>query len=712
MDENILKKAFQELEWVTLKKHLDGRDMTDATLEIFLGHLRRENSFILRYPDERREQRRQIFIDNLRDYLHARLGTRGSTSLDHQLKILETAERGYRGILKLLEPCEISKLAPDTRVSAYVSRSAHQYRYVTKRLEETFAVKKEIFPQASVLTDDANLLFSSDGAIAGIVQCLTITLLMEAYKNNWFDTARTVILPVFPEVTDAERYKAGATEVLAAYWLRWQRTEERRRFVGGEFKHLVTPNLPKWAPKKAKEITIYTPTEEEFFDYAANERVKDRFGQTFLQMIFQSNPENKATGIENSAALLPDAFISVDEVHSAVLLSEILSYSIADDKETPGGLRLVEWVRGYAVLQQLARNQVSKNPKSDALIFQISYQELLPLLERLGLRNGANARFVASVVLKETSWDLFDCPLIKMANGLLTVFAPALISALPARVVLSTLANLREPLSRKGKAFERDILDFLKAKGLQTETFGFKRGGQEYQYDVVLLWNDYVFIFECKNHSLTNNNPIQAFYFDLELHSNAKQVNRLADALRAYPDVLLQKLGVDVAAKTLIPCVLNSLPFSLPGKLDGAYFTDASALKRFFEERNFHIIKPYEIRKNIKLLHRTAMQSLWAGDKPQPEDLIRQLEHPFQLELMLGHTDLARIAFALGDTEIAVTHEFTRKEMSVESFSDVVGLSAESIREEMTVVAKEVKKLKANKTNKRNAPKRNRRLHR
>jgi hypothetical protein len=197
MDENILKAAFHELEWVTLRKHLDGYDMTDHTLEILLSHLRRENTFILRYPNQQREQRRQIFIDNLRNYLQARLGTFASISLERELKLLEVAERGYRGILKLLEPCDISKLAPDTRVAAYLSRSAHQYRYVTSRLEETVAKKQEIFPETPVLTDDAKALFSCDGAIAGIVECLTSTLVMEAHNNNWFDNARAVVLPVF-----------------------------------------------------------------------------------------------------------------------------------------------------------------------------------------------------------------------------------------------------------------------------------------------------------------------------------------------------------------------------------------------------------------------------------------------------------------------------------------------------------------------------------
>jgi hypothetical protein len=94
----------------------------------------------------------------------------------------------------------------------------------------------------------------------------------------------------------------------------------------------------------------------------------------------------------------------------------------------------------------------------------------------------------------------------------------------------------------------------------------------------VLVWGGYVFLFECKNRSLSGFDPVQAYYFGLENRSNAGQVLRLTDALERYPDILTEQFGPEAAGKKIVPCVLNSMPFSLPGMQDGVYFTDWSVI--------------------------------------------------------------------------------------------------------------------------------------
>jgi hypothetical protein len=97
---------------------------------------------------------------------------------------------------------------------------------------------------------------------------------------------------------------------------------------------------------------------------------------------------------------------------------------------------------------------------------------------------------------------------------------------------------------------------------------------EEYEYDVVLCWDNYVFVFECKSRSLSGHHPVQAYHFGLEMRSGAKQVKRLANALRDNPDILREKMQVNVANKIILPCVLNAMPFSRNGKVDSVYFTE------------------------------------------------------------------------------------------------------------------------------------------
>jgi len=601
-------------------------------------------------------------------------------------ELIEKIERGYQYILEVLESCEISKLSVEARMAAYISRAAFEYAYLHTQIEQVVRERNEItMPQGPLLSTEQNVPVHPDAAISAIVEFLSITLAMEARRSDWLDADNYIVLKSLLQVGSDERFKAGSTLLLATLWQRWRRTEMRRRFLGGEFKEQLGGDLPEGVPDGIKLVTVYSPAIEEIFDYVANERLNDRLIQIFMEMIVETNLEANAAGISETVALFPKAFVSAAEGHAAISLSELLSYDIGNDQERPGGLRLVEWLRGYAVLKALAEDHKGDEHDPERLIFQVPRTDLLVVMERCGLGNAMADRFIDAVSLKLSSRDLFDCPLIRMANGSLMVFGPGLFTANLARVVLSTIGNHNALLSpKKGKTFERDMLSFLKEKGLKAESLTITVDGKEYQYDVILVWGDYLFIFECKNYSLSSHHPAQAYYFQLRMRSCVDQVMRLAEGIRRNPERISNRLGVEIASKTIVPCILNALPFALPGALDGVYFTDASLLKRFFNERYFRVNTAYPIKQNLKLLHRTAVHSLWTGDKPSAEDLMRQLEEPFQVKVLLAHAGIGIKPFQIGNVELVVPNEFFRTEMTPESFSAVAGVSGDSVRKEIT----------------------------
>src|SRR5690606_19802114 len=107
--------------------------------------------------------------------------------------------------------------------------------------------------------------------------------------------------------------------------------------------------------------------------------------------------------------------------------------------------------------------------------------------------------------------------------------------------------------------------------------------GEEYEFDVIVEWGDYLFVFECKNRSLSSYNPIAAYYFALEIDSAVKQTNRLVRGLLDSPALVLDRTGIDISNKKIVPCVLNSLPYALSGEHDGVFVADASGIKRYFK---------------------------------------------------------------------------------------------------------------------------------
>ena len=189
---------------------------------------------------------------------------------------------------------------------------------------------------------------------------------------------------------------------------------------------------------------------------------------------------------------------------------------------------------------------------------------LVATLDRVGLKERAAETFIDQASLRASSRDLFDQPLIRMNDASLLFFAPGILNSDPARVTLSAIGNQGQQLGRKGKAFEQETLRFFKKQGFAAKSFKFKRDGEEFEYDVVVPWDDHIFILECKNRTLSGHNPVAAYYFALEITSAVEQVKRLADALVAHADIVLERTGNGPAWRTRPSSPAWSTPFRMP----------------------------------------------------------------------------------------------------------------------------------------------------
>jgi len=227
---------------------------------------------------------------------------------------------------------------------------------------------------------------------------------------------------------------------------------------------------------------------------------------------------------------------------------------------------------------------------------------------------------------------------------------------------------------RKGHAFEDYIHALFKKHKLTPKKLKLNLDGEEYEFDALLPWNNYLFVFECKNKTLSGRNPSQAYYFNLGIRSACRQATKRADALKRHPEILEERLKISRDVK-IVPCVLNSLPYARCGKMNGVYFYDASALTRFLQEREFHLKVSHRLSEKTKVLHRTAIKSLWKGDKPTPEDLLRELESPFQLQIIKHHTKVDTIPYRISKKEGVILFEFLPKEITMESMAEVFGAS-------------------------------------
>jgi len=529
-----VKKALSSLDWGALKAHLESIDISINELSDLRGHIRRFSNFICKHPRRDFQQRRDSFWENLRQFIEERFGISAASEVENEFDLIKQIERGYHSILFSLAKCSIGKKEASIRVSSTIKRACLEYKDLLHRTDKTLSEKKQLNLLSGILLQDENgNKFSSDAVLEGLSTTVAITLIMEAFKNNWFEN-EIIVLPELPEATEEDCFQAGATQIHALIWLHWQRMEKQRRFLGGDFCTLKGEKIPPSFPKRIDELIEYHPpdgglSEQEVYDYLANTRLKDRLIQTYTEMEMKCGLSKRGSGICGSPDLPPKDFVSGEEAHACVSLSETLGYSLVDDNARPGGLRLLEWVRGYAVLKEIASVQASSEKvSSNAFSILLSKTKLVGILQNCGLKGDLASRFIEVTCLRKLSHDLFDYPLIRVGASDYLLFGPAVIHTNFALVVLSNLASRGENLGRKEKAFEKSMQKFFHKQGMQVFSFKVHRNNQEYEFDAVLPWEGYMFVFECKNHSLSGREPEQVFYFDQETKSQAKQVKRLA----------------------------------------------------------------------------------------------------------------------------------------------------------------------------------------
>ncbi|MEP9400131.1 nuclease-related domain-containing protein [Mesorhizobium sp. KR2-14] len=695
LNEGIVNDAIENFSWPSLHAHLSDVGLDAGNFEHLLGLIRRGSDLIIKRPQPNREAARDTFLAKLKAFVVETAGEDRCGLLRGELQTMMLLESGYREVLAALEIAPSANMLPEMRLASVLSRAAANFRELDRRMANEQRSRKHMPIQSFRIPLENGASAPPDGILSVIVNVATATLMMEAHQNRWVGKDKRFELPTLPVVSEDELVTAGPVEALAVFWRRWERLDQRYRYLGNQVVEFTGEDLPDWAPAGVTRVIRQSGmSETETADFLANERLNARLVQTYMEMTLQTNMQDKASGIAGPLNLLPEAYTSAEEAHAAVSLCEILGYQITHDHERPGGLRLVEWLRGYAALSCLVRERYDAQGVGGLLVV-IPRGELVPLLETLGLKNGTADVFVDQAMLRTSSRDLFDQPLVRLQGGFVLVFGPALLGADPARTTLSSLGSLEIQLERKGKAFERDMLEFFREQDLPAHTFKTKRDGEEYEFDVIVPWGDFVFLFECKNKMLSGHNPVQAFRFDQGLRSAIHQVNRQADFLRANPDVLLDRAEIDLAGKTLVPCVLNSLPFALPGPVDGVYVTDASGLKRFFQGRHVHAIVPHHLGKGRTLAHRTALKSLWTGERPTPQDLLRNLDEPVALTITGAHLTTAATCFPLGGGTVVEVEEFSRTEANTESVAALFGADPVIARRGIDAVAKQVREAKA-----------------
>lgn len=654
LSEDSLKEAFEALDWVHVEAVLTKAGGPAVDSASVGSALQRCNGLLFKYPAASSEKKRAALFTQLEGYLAPVTATDGRANpVRGAIELLELVEAGYRHLVSQLGKTDASKLDAPVHVAAALLLAEREVDRIVSTLHEQLK-GQAITPHVQYQVEDGKAL-DPDAMLEHCVTFAGMTVHMEAFKNKWFDDTGKVVIPLCQAVGEDAIYQAGSTFALAVLWKRWQLTEERARFLGEGMSALPKAEWPADAPTELSKVVLHKgqPTLE-ILHKVASERLSDKLGQNFFEMMSDANTEGiEAQSASNHHLLPPTAFVSRAELHACWTISDMVAFDILKDNEQPGGLRLVEWIRGYAALDKLVDGT---SIEKELVKTRTGW---LDFFARYGLASDAAGCLLDRLTFGRSSRDLFDQPFLKRSDGTYRLFKAAFKSINIAQVVMSAIGNLGEQLQKKGKSFEKAVHACFAAAKLKSYAFKEKRNGAEYEYDVVVPWGDYLFVIECKNRSLPQGNPIQQHYFDMETDSNSRQLKRLMKALDDYPDILAKHLPPEALNNRKVACVLNCLPYSIPGAVDGIFFYDFSALGRFFKKGE---VAAMSFKKGGGLQHVAGVARLWKGASPTPEDLMTQLEESVQFRTVKDTLELEIAGFPLPPDWWVYTPEYKRRQ--------------------------------------------------
>lgn len=542
-------------------------------------------------------------------------------------------DRCFSEIRVVLSKSPIGKRTAAEQVWAAIERFVEEVRILHDLMNKAFLEQGKLGPvlfydsQSAGLTGDRGKPINPDAAVAGMARQLALTVTKLAFENDWFE-GKQIILP--PKIAAGEelQYESGINSLLAFCWTEIEDASEELRYWGGT----IVEQARKVAAPDGKEFEANVVEFRSDLTHYIWEVIARR---RFHQLVFKGSTELHASHRlsqrvrdprKHLVKPLPEEFVSISECVVHMVLEFVYHLKVSNRTEDYKGLTLAEWVRGYSILAIFADAGLGEPFQG---LLELDRDEFEAVFKRAGFTAQRTARFIDSVTYQRGKRDLYDAPLLKDTNGVLYFLAPLFAGVSLSEVVASQVGSLGATFENKGTDFEFYVRSLFDDRGIKAAGFTYEAEGRDFQCDLAVLWDRHLFVFECKNDFLPAARPMLSYYFWNDMSSAAAQIKRIVDHFSSDRGIVKTHLGSDDWVD-IYPIVLNAMPFSLPGDIDGVYFYDASALKRFLNEGSVGIVESVPT-SSFPILMKKPISKLWEGEEPTANDLIRQLKNSVQL---------------------------------------------------------------------------------
>lgn len=604
--------------------------------------------------------RRKVFIDTVAGAL-ASLDADAAASLQALPDVLNIVDANFAKILEQTRKTAGAALPPLTQVAAATGFACQMLEMLEQGAQQAMGEGLELRVRNNFSI--GGRIINPDTELFGVLKAVGSTVLLLAYQHGWLNTAGEVVLPDAlhrPSIGEIEAVQSVLS--LAAAWHGWERAQVRARFAHRPFKYLPPP-FPSNVPAGITSILDVEPNHDvELVDFIGNDRLLARTNQQYFEMLAKVRRDADPS-LDDCTQLAPRAFVSFEEKHGLYTLYEYYSYDVQNDTKRYAGLTLMEWLRGYAILRRLAAELVPAT--GDHPCPQLAEAEIVAYLTRGGLSEVTARTFLDHCCLTSRRSDIYDHPFIRVGADRYLFVAPSQRNGILGPIIVSALNGVGTTIRRKGTEFEKRLRKEIQGRDRKVAHFTKTRDTEEYDYDALMVWGNFCFLFECKNHTLSNGVIQLAYHAQHESVSHATQVRRLVDGLLKHPDMLDDHLP-EARGKLLVPCVVNNLQYLVPDGIDGVLFADSSMIRRFLEHPIIGQVGTRPGQEPVRMPDGEIIR-LWAGDAPTPLEFLRHLRCPVQFILTKCHTECRRILTAISEREALAGGEYATSDVDIAS---------------------------------------------
>jgi len=672
-NEEMMNKALRAFDWESVLALLP--EQTVESLRKLLGDVQRSGCLIRLYRlTSGQERLRAKMIESLRSFTEKLGGPSATKALEFLLQQVQITELALAEIEHTLDQDSYSALGPDHQAWSTLLWAAREMSNVFQQAQNGL---QDHDPGMPVIIDPLTLRLSKEqgyGLAAGrlhqLSETVANTLRMLGHRYRW-SASGTFLLPARVEPDETSLSAAARIARLGDVWQEVLDESKHHRYWGGKFE-VKEPNSEQQSLIPGLENVIVSvkdeperATEFQLAEYIAVTRMQRKHLSVGMEIASSTAKERVKNPRVETVSLAPNELVSESELVTLYMLDNDMHFNATNDKTSLGGLTILEWLRGYSMLEACYAGPPSD---SSPAIVPIQPDEFLATLSRGGLTDTQARIFLNRVTFQSGRRDLYDAPLIQTTDGQLFFLASLYHAVNLPLIITSQIGSQQLNVDAKGKTFEKAVLKSLEQADLQAKTFAFTIGTVSYDCDVALLWDGHLFVFECKNYGLPTDDPADRLFFWKRQVDAVLQAERIAKDLGDHPEIVRQHFGPEATWDEIHPVVLNASFLSFRSARPGTYCYDASALGRFLERGTLNEIHSVPI-EGARLDFFREVKRLWKRSRPTPEDLLTEMANPSQVSIEREKYYLARRLLRLSPTVALMTETPASKPPDFEPLS-------------------------------------------